>query len=138
MTINWNYEKMTTGIAEIDEQHKEWIRRFNEFDAAVISHKGAAALQSTLTFLAQYTHMHFSFEEACMQRYDCPVQSENFTAHAEFLGNLSEIESWVRDGETSAIEVFELRTVMEEWLIDHICTIDVQLRKVVNGNATAR
>ena len=39
MTINWDAEKMTTGIGEIDEQHKEWIRRFNEFDDAVTSQR---------------------------------------------------------------------------------------------------
>jgi hemerythrin len=138
MTINWDYEKMTTGLDEIDGQHKEWIRRFNEFDDAVSGHKGAAVLQSTLTFLAQYTDTHFAFEEACMQQYNCAAQMENLAAHAEFLGNLSEIEGWVKEGETSALEVFELRTVLEEWLIAHICTIDVQLRDVVDGSATAQ
>jgi len=66
-----------------------------------------------------------------MQKYNCPAQSENFMAHAEFQENLSQIDSWVKEGEASLIEVFELKTVLEEWLVNHICTIDVQLRKVV-------
>ena len=131
MTINWDAEKMTAGVGEIDEQHKEWIRRFNEFDDAVTSQRGVEAIQDAVDFFAQYTHTHFAFEEACMQKYNCPAQSENFMAHAEFQENLSQIDSWVKDGEASLIEVFELKTVLEEWLVNHICTIDVQLRKVV-------
>jgi hemerythrin len=138
MSITWDYGKMTTGVAAIDAQHQEWIRRFNEFDDAVSNHKGAGALQSTLTFLAEYTETHFASEEAYMQKYNCPAQSENFAAHAEFRGNLAEIENWVREGETSTLEIFELRTILEEWLIEHICTIDVQLRQVADGGVSAR
>ena len=39
MAIKWNDEKMATGLPEIDSQHKEWIRRFNEFDDAVVNGK---------------------------------------------------------------------------------------------------
>jgi hemerythrin len=130
MTINWEPEKMTAGIGEIDEQHKEWIHRFNEFDDAVTGHRGVDAIQDALDFFMQYTNTHFAFEEACMEKYNCPAQSENYMAHAEFQEKLSQIESWVEDGEASLIEVFELKSVLEEWLVNHICTIDVQLRTV--------
>jgi hemerythrin len=133
MTIEWNYEKMTTGLLEIDNQHKEWIRRFNEFDNAVINQKGPDALQSTLSFLAQYTETHFALEEARMKQYNCPAQAMNLAAHNVFRGKLAEIVAWVKRGEVSTVEVLELKVALEEWLVNHICTIDVQLRGVVNS-----
>ena len=133
MTIEWNYEKMTTGLLEIDDQHKEWIRQFNEFDNAVINRKGPDALQSTLSFLAQYTETHFALEEACMKQYDCPAQATNLAAHNEFRSKLAEIVAWVKQGEASTVEVLELKVALEDWLVNHIGTIDVQLRGVANN-----
>ena len=52
MTVKWNYEEMTTGLSEIDEQHKEWFHRFNMFQEAIVNGQGQAALRSALSFLA--------------------------------------------------------------------------------------
>ena len=74
MTIEWNSEKMATGFPEIDAQHKEWIRRVNEFDDAVVNRKGLEAIQNTLDFLAQYSETHFSGEEVLMTQHNSLVQ----------------------------------------------------------------
>ncbi len=136
MSIAWDYEKMTTNVPEIDKQHKEWIRRFNEFYNAVIDQKGPEALQSTLDFLAQYTETHFALEEATMKQYHCPAGAANLAAHNEFRGKLAEIMAWVKRGEASTVEVLELEMTLEDWLVNHICTIDVQLRGVVTSVQT--
>jgi hemerythrin len=131
MTIKWVYKKMTTGLSEIDEQHKEWIRRFNEFDNAVINRKGQDAIQSAISFFAQYTETHFAREEACMTQYHCPAQAANRAAHDEFRAKLSEIKGWVEQEGATMVEVMALEQALEEWLVNHICAIDVQLRDVV-------
>jgi hemerythrin-like metal-binding protein len=128
MTIEWNGEKMATGLSDIDAQHKEWIRRFNEFDAAVVSRKGQDAIQSTLDFLAQYTEIHFAGEEASMARLHSPALAANRAAHDEFRGKIAEIKAWVKQEGATPVEVVALKVTLEEWLVNHICTIDVQLR----------
>lgn len=133
MSIEWDYEKMTTHVPEIDKQHKEWIRQFNAFDDAVINQKGPDALQSTLSFLAQYADTHFALEEAIMKQYHCPAGAANLAAHNEFRMKLAEIMAWVKRGEVTTVEVLELKMTLGEWLVNHICTIDVQLRGVVNS-----
>lgn len=129
MAIEWNDEKMATGFPEIDTQHKEWIRRINEFDDAVVNHKGQEAIQNTLDFLAQYSETHFAGEEALMTQHNSPVQEANRAAHNEFRGKLSEIRSWVKNEGATSVEVVALKDALEEWLVNHICTVDVQLRK---------
>jgi hemerythrin len=131
MTIKWDYEKMTTGLPEINEQHKEWIRRFNEFDNAVVNRKGQDVLQSAIRFFAQYTETHFAREEACMTQYHCPAEAANRVAHDGFRAKLSEIKDWVEQEGATMVEVMALELALEEWLVNHICTIDVQLRDVV-------
>jgi hemerythrin-like metal-binding protein len=131
MSIEWDFVKMTTGLAEIDAQHKEWIRRFNEFDEAVMHWKGLEAFQEAFTFLEGYTETHFTLEERRMEEYRCPSRAANLVAHLAFLGKLEEIRNWVQQGGASPVEVLELKTALEEWLAMHICTIDVRLREVV-------
>jgi hemerythrin len=129
MAIEWNEEKMATGFPEIDLQHKEWIRRLIEFDDAVVNHKGQEAIQNTLDFLTQYSETHFVGEEAMMAQLNSPVLETNRAAHNEFRGKLSEIRSWVKNEGATSVEVVALKDVLEEWLVNHICTVDVQLRK---------
>jgi hypothetical protein len=43
---------MATGVAELDAQHQEWIRRFDEFDEAVSQGKGIESVGGTLLFFS--------------------------------------------------------------------------------------
>ena len=128
MTIQWNEEKMTTRVPEIDTQHKEWIRRFNEFDEAVVSRKGIQAIQATLDFLGQYAETHFADEEARMARVNSSALEENRSEHNEFRRKLAEIKAWVKREGVTMVEVIALKGTLEDWLVNHICTVDVKLR----------
>jgi hemerythrin len=128
MAIEWNAERMATGLPEIDAQHQVWIRRFNEFDNAVINRQGLNSILSTLDFLTQYAETHFASEEASMARLNSPAQAANRAAHNEFRRKLTEIKTWVSHEGVSMVEVIALKVTLEDWLVNHICTIDVQLR----------
>jgi hemerythrin len=130
MTIAYNQEKMTTGFPELDEQHQEWFRRFNDFENAVLNRKGQDVLLSEIGFLELYIETHFAREEELMRKYNCRCLDANQTAHAEFRGMLSEIKGWVEQEGAMLVEIVALEEALEEWLINHICTIDVELRKV--------
>ena len=128
MEIEWNAERMATGLPEVDTQHQEWIRRFREFDNAVVNRQEHNNILSTLDFLKQYSETHFTSEEASMIRLNSPALAANRAAHNEFRQKLAEIEAWVSHEGASIVEVIALKILLEEWLVNHICTIDVQLR----------
>lgn len=130
MTIKWNAEQMATGLPEVDTQHQEWIRRFNEFDDAVVNRQGQNSILSTLDFLTQYSETHFASEEASMTRLNSPALAANCAAHNEFRRKIAEIKAWVSQEGVSIVEVIELKIILEKWLVNHICTIDVQLRGI--------
>ncbi len=128
MAIEWNTKRMATGLPEVDTQHQEWIRRFNEFDKAIVNQQGHNTILSTLDFLTQYSETHFANEEAIMTRLNSPALAANRAAHDEFRGKLAEIKAWVSHEGVSIVEVVALKMTLEEWLVNHICTIDIQLR----------
>jgi hemerythrin len=129
MAVEWDYAQMTTGLSEIDEEHKEWIRRFNEFEAAVVEGQGLEEIRHTLHFLAQYTETHFAHEEARMAQYNSPVAALNRAEHDRFRAKLHEIETWIQREGTTLVEVVSLKIDMEQWLVNHICKIDVELQR---------
>lgn len=59
MAIKWDPQKMATGVPEVDAQHQEWIRRYNEFDEAVSQGKGLEVVRSTLDFFCKLRRHSF-------------------------------------------------------------------------------
>jgi hemerythrin-like metal-binding protein len=127
-TIIWDPQKMATGVSEVDAQHQEWIRRYNEFNDAVQQRKGIESVQSTLDFFIDYTNIHFKLEEAAMAERNCPAAKDNLAAHQQMHRILAGFKSYVKIHGYSMAEILGLRIQMERWLVKHILTIDIQLR----------
>ncbi len=72
MAIVWNEQAMSTGAPEIDEEHREWIRRFNAFDAALEQGYGLDSINSNLNSLVKISNSHFLHEEALMDQRKHP------------------------------------------------------------------
>lgn len=127
-TISWNPQTMATGVPEVDAQHQEWIRRYNQFDDALSHAKGIEAVQSTLDFFIRYAEVHFKLEEAVMDERHCPAAADNRTAHDHMRNILHGYQGYVNKHGYSISDVHALRIQMEKWLINHILTIDIRLR----------
>ena len=69
--IAWSKD-LTVGVAEIDEQHRQWIQRLNDVAAAIAAHQGPVQLGQTLAFLVDYTQQHFATEEKLMAAVKYP------------------------------------------------------------------
>lgn len=126
--IIWNPQKMSTGVPTVDAQHQEWIRRYNEFDEAINQGKGMETVQNTLEFFLAYADVHFKLEEEVMDQRRCPASRENRIDHEHMRNILSGFRARVKRYGYSISEVIGLKLRMEEWLIKHILTIDIQLR----------
>ena len=126
--ITWD-DSMSTGLPNIDAQHKEIIEKYNELAEALA--QGSAAARSVagelLDFLQFYAAWHFEGEEKCMEEYKCPVAKANRQAHAEFLvmfGRLYE-EWWSATMDPELVQ--ETFTKVGEWIVNHIQRVDTQL-----------
>jgi hemerythrin len=126
--ITWNPQKMATGVPAVDAQHQEWIRRYNNFNNAIQQGKGVEAVQSTLEFFVDYADTHFKFEEEIMSEHNCAAAKANLEAHEHMRNILAGFKSYAEKHGYSMSEMIGLRIQMEEWLIKHILTIDIQLR----------
>lgn len=129
--ITWN-DSMTTGVPAIDAQHKELIQRYNTF-AEALSNSLLARDEAgkMLDFLQFYAVWHFEREEQYFDEYKCPFAEQNKCAHADFIQQFGAFyEEWQTEGmDTDLIQ--ETFAAFGNWIENHICKIDVQIRSCV-------
>lgn len=126
--ITWHPASMSTGVASIDRQHQELIDMINQLHQACMSGTGKAELQRMMGFLGDYVHKHFAHEEGLMDQHRCPSRDRNLAAHQRFLENFTRLRAkFDAEGPTVGMLV-DLRKLVGDWLNNHICSIDTQMR----------
>lgn len=125
--IEWT-EDLSTGITQIDNDHRQLISCINELENALRDGNGKANLTTALDFLSKYAHAHFAREEAHMLEVRCPYHSVNCNAHSFFAAR---IQGWINrlndsDPASLALEVY---ITSGNWLRQHILNVDCKLRQ---------
>ena len=138
MALEWHAATMSTGVDEIDAQHKELISRLNDLFQRMQTGEGAAALKGLLDFLGTYASWHFSREERCMDAVQCSVAAANKQAHAAFLKTFTDLRKrFEAEGPTTTL-VLQAQRELSSWLTSHICKIDTHLKACVTKNVEVR
>jgi hemerythrin-like metal-binding protein len=133
MELEWK-EAMATGVKEIDEAHKVLIIWINRLSVEMRSNNGRQEIINGLDFLEKYAALHFSHEENCMLQLQCPSFRANKNAHAEFLEFFARMRKNIEVNGPTVKAVLEIKSVMGDWLKNHIMKIDMGLAKCVKQN----
>jgi len=129
-TIAWD-PSMTTGLEDIDNQHKQLIQWLNDLLDAMSMGRGRAEIAGVLEKLGGYTVMHFGHEEDCMTKYKCPVAAKNAAAHKDFIATFSALQAdFEKNGPTAGL-VVRVESELMRWLTAHIKGTDAQLAPCV-------
>ena len=120
---------METGVAKIDEQHKELVDRLN----AVIS-MGTTAVskeetQKTINFLEEYVIRHFKDEEGLQRQCGYKKYDWHKEQHQTFINALKAMKEEFAANGPSAKFTVSLNTSVINWIVNHIKTVDVELGK---------
>jgi hemerythrin len=120
-----------TGIEFVDEEHRklfEIIEQANDLIHAELLHDKYDEIVHVITQLKEYTVLHFSDEEAYMERIGYEGITLQRYAHHSFVERLNEIDLEVLDDNQQAY-LEELVDFLLEWLIHHIQKMDKQIPK---------
>ena len=128
--ILWD-DSMSTGLALIDEQHKELFQRCNDFSAVISDITGREKAGEILDFLQFYIIWHFGEEEKYMEQYKCAVADENKAGHAMFVETFHKFYMQWQDGSISPSMAISAYAELEKWLVNHVLWVDTQLYKYV-------
>jgi hemerythrin len=129
--MKWS-DKYAIGVERIDEDHKMIFKMAEDFRAALDEGKGSTVYSVMLDSLRIYCRGHFGFEEQCMNEYRCPVAQKNKAAHVEFLEILSGFQERYSVSGYDRADARKLVDTVDQWLDNHICRIDIHLKRCVN------
>ena len=121
MPLEWNKDH-ETNIPKIDDQHKQLIELINSLYQAIYGSETKGKLSEILKGLIEFADVHFKTEEDLFKKYKFPEAKEHITEHQSFKEKMLDIQKKYKKQE---IEVsFELVDFLEDWLIDHLETMD--------------
>ncbi len=127
--LAWN-DVLATGIAEIDDQHRELFRCVDRVRDATAAGDGSE-LDRTLAFLQDYVEFHFRAEERYMASQRFPGMARHVEEHAALLEAVRAIvaDHHRQRGAAGALERVE--HFLSDWMRTHIAVTDVALARFV-------
>ena len=113
--IEWR-EGFKIKIAQVDQEHKHLFSLVKALELETV--------ESTVEALLDYVVIHFSNEQALMERSGYPAFEQHLKLHEEFAAQVADFlgcgEPWTQD------RVQDLRRFLNKWLIGHIMTHDLR------------
>ena len=114
--VMWTAD-LTTGFADIDEQHQILLDRINEFHAAIQT-GNVTDSKISLQNLIDYTVQHFTYEEHMLAQAEYHLLEPHKKVHQHFVEKMEMFQSRFVNGDTEAVH--ELLNLLEGWLFRHI------------------
>jgi hemerythrin-like metal-binding protein len=128
--MEWS-AKLSTGIKEIDDQHKKLIEQINILHSAMREGKAKEVLGKILEELKAYTKYHFSTEEKAFERYNYSEKAAHTQKHNALIKRLDEIAEQYKTGSmTISINLLDF---LNKWVSEHIQRDDMKYVPELSG-----
>ena len=137
--MQWN-RKMSVGLAELDDDHKQLIRVINQLGADYQDEDRRQAIRQSLVALRRYAEFHFAREEKVMMACAYPQLEEHQGEHRDFVQRILELtRQFDADPESTAEIVNEdLLEFLRDWLSHHIMIEDKAYGPHIENNPRAK
>lgn len=134
--VQWT-DNMSVGIELIDKQHQMLIQHLNNLIKSLEPNQGLTEVANTLSFLIDYTHFHFSEEEKHMAANKYSELDQHKMKHDEFKTTLTNLEEEFKEDGATHVLADSINTLLVNWLIKHICNVDVEFGAFLKNNGIA-
>jgi hemerythrin len=116
--LNWN-DKLSVGIASIDEEHKKLVKMLNDLYDGIMSGHGKDVLGNILDSLIDYTKVHFAHEEKFFAQTGYQEAAAHKHEHEALTKQVVEIQGKYKSGAISTLSI-EVMQFLKNWLVKHI------------------
>ncbi|MDZ4202284.1 MAG: bacteriohemerythrin [Gallionella sp.] len=128
-------DKLETGVAEIDEQHKRLVALINEVGslcASDASEADSTRIKAILDELVSYAQYHFATEENMMRLHAVSAahQQLHLKAHDAFRQQVSLAVGIIQTAPQNSMSLLaQLLEYLTRWLLQHIMVVDMRLAR---------
>ena len=126
--VEWT-EKYTVGNPLVDAYHHIFFQMVDEFRTA-LAQEAPPDMPERISFLVDYTLMHFESEEKLMERSGYPDTDSHREAHRLFREKMLDLQRrYAQDPD--ALKADELLCLVQDWFANHILGADMDFRPYV-------
>ncbi len=126
MVFEWK-DSLSVGVEEIDDQHKELIKRVDDLATSIQKNKGRDRIFHLLNFMEDYTEFHFQSEEKYMERFDYPGTDDHRGEHLRFMDVVARLKGKFKEKGRREDFAMEIQQFLIDWLILHIQNTDSEM-----------
>ncbi len=129
----WN-ENFETGIATIDDQHRQLVMILNGLAMHLANRASAEELNEAFVELADYANYHFRAEEAIWSRHfgDDEAYRKHIATHHSFIDEVLALkENETHKGLDDVIH--DIVAFLSKWLAYHILDTDKRMAKTITA-----
>ncbi len=123
--LEWD-DKYSVEVEEIDNQHKLMFKTINELIDAIYTTPTKEKLEPIIEQLINYKKYHFATEEKYFIEFNYEKKDDHIAKHRLFTKRLEELQG--EAGEDQLTFAFKLVDFLEDWLIDHLMTVDQEYK----------
>ncbi|TAH63437.1 MAG: bacteriohemerythrin [Gottschalkiaceae bacterium] len=132
MIFNWK-DRFSTGIEEIDKQHKRLFEIGGQIYNLATLKDGQDHYDEIIALLGhlkEYTEYHFGYEEELMEKYNYNKLEEHKQQHEMFVKKLVEIDTQDIDSKQKKV-ILDILDFIVNWISSHILGSDFQYKDII-------
>ena len=124
--IAWS-EFLSVGVAEMDDEHRQFIARVNEVNSAIVEVEDKQTVERAMQRMLTEAKQHFAHEQALLAKWRYPAATEHANRHAELIALFE--RAMKEFSETDISFVWALKGLqIKQLLVEHLLKEDVKYR----------
>ena len=132
--VVWD-EKYSTGIDDIDDQHKQLVFLTNELYQACLNGKNAVGpvFKDAMSQMVEYVRFHFKTEQDLLKQMNYPYYKDHAVQHNELIKHIIEASNEFVQGKRFVANKFVI--TLKDWVFGHIAYYDKIYVSYFDGQA---
>ncbi|MBU1042365.1 MAG: bacteriohemerythrin [Proteobacteria bacterium] len=123
--LEWN-ESLRIGVESIDNEHKRLIKIANAIIKISNDSGSKSQLIRALSYLREYTVVHFLNEEHYMESIHFPSLGEHRQEHARLKNVVKDYQATLYHSES--LEGIDVLGFIRSWLLEHVLKTDMKIK----------
>jgi hemerythrin len=122
--LEWK-EEYSTGIDDVDDEHRDLIDVINRLHDLLLADDAKLAVPAFFARLIEGVSAHFTLEERIMRESGYPALAEHQEDHERLLDEMRDlVEAF---GHAEEVDSVDLAMRLEPWFSQHFATHDLRL-----------
>jgi len=119
--IKWR-DSYETGIAEMDNQHRQLILLINRLYEIIKEQEGFESADTILQEMADYAEHHLRDEENLLAEHSFPGLADQLKSHQHYQAQIEELLKTMEQDHRKATQ--EIYVFLRQWWLNHIVLED--------------